>query len=82
MLSFYKNLPIATKLFLSNLAFALPVVVLIFFMNISFTHDINIGKKEGADGGEGRPGLFSHYGRALAGSLKERQEAQHASSNA
>lgn len=46
MLSFYKNLPIATKLFLSNLAFALPVVVLIFFMNISFTYDINIGKKE------------------------------------
>lgn len=35
MLFFYKNLPIATKLFLSNLAFALPVVVLIFFMNIS-----------------------------------------------
>lgn len=40
MLSFYKNLPIAAKLFLSNLAFALPMAVLIFFMNISFTCDI------------------------------------------
>ena len=32
MLSFYKNLPIAAKLFLSNLAFALPMAVLIFFL--------------------------------------------------
>ena len=30
MLSFYKNLPIAAKLFLSNLVFALPMAVLIF----------------------------------------------------
>ncbi len=38
MFSFYRNLPISTKLFLSNLAFALPMAVLIFFMNISFTY--------------------------------------------
>ncbi|OGQ98520.1 MAG: hypothetical protein A2505_06040 [Deltaproteobacteria bacterium RIFOXYD12_FULL_55_16] len=46
MLSFYKKLPISAKLLLSNLAFALPMAVLIFFMNISFIYDINIGKKE------------------------------------
>jgi len=40
VLSFYKNLPVAAKLFLSNRAFALPMAVLIFFMKISFTHDI------------------------------------------
>lgn len=34
MLSFYKNLPIAAKLFLSSLVFALPMAVLIFFMNM------------------------------------------------
>lgn len=58
MFSFYRNLPISTKLFLSNLAFALPMAVLIFFMNISFTYDINIGKKELAGTTELRP-LFS-----------------------
>ncbi len=46
MLASYKNLTISTKLLLSNLAFALPMAVLIFFMNISFTYDINIGKNE------------------------------------
>ena len=51
MLSFYKKLPISAKLLLSNLAFALPMAVLIFFMNISFTYDINIGKKELAGSG-------------------------------
>lgn len=40
MLSFYKNLPIVAKLFLSNLVFALSMAVLIFFMDISFTCDI------------------------------------------
>jgi len=58
MFSFYRNLPISTKLFLSNLAFALPMAVLIFFMNISFTYDINIGKKELAGTTTLRP-LFS-----------------------
>ena len=46
MFSFYRHLSITTKLFLSNLAFALPMAALIFFMNISFTYDINIGEKE------------------------------------
>jgi len=46
MLFLYRNLPISTKLLLSNLAFALPMVVLTFFMNISFTYDINIGQQE------------------------------------
>ncbi|MBU4118206.1 MAG: EAL domain-containing protein [Proteobacteria bacterium] len=58
MFSFYKNLPISTKLFLSNLAFALPMAVLIFFMNISFTYDISIGQKELAGTTTLRP-LFS-----------------------
>ncbi len=46
MFTGYRNLKISKKLLLSNLAFALPVVVLIFFMNISFTYDINIGRTE------------------------------------
>ena len=46
MLFWYRDLPIATKLLLGNLAFALPMVVLIFFMNISFTYDITIGQQE------------------------------------
>jgi len=45
MLAYYRNLSIFTKLLLSNLAFALPLAVLLFFMNISFAYDINIGKK-------------------------------------
>ncbi len=46
MLSGYRNLTISRKLLLSNLAFALPMVVLIFFMNISFSCDIDIGRTE------------------------------------
>ena len=62
MLTFYRNLSISTKLLLSNLAFALPMAVLIFFMNISFTYDINIGKKELAGTKALRPllGLLDH----------------------
>lgn len=37
---------IAQKLFLSSLAFALPLAVLAFFMDISFRYDIEIGRKE------------------------------------
>lgn len=58
MFSFYRDLSISAKLFLSNLAFALPMAVLIFFMNISFVYDINIGKKELAGAKVLRP-LFS-----------------------
>jgi len=46
MLFLYRNLSISTKLLLGNLAFALPMLVLVFFMNISFTYDINIGQQE------------------------------------
>lgn len=59
MFSFYRNLSISAKLFLSNLAFALPMAVLIFFMNISFTYDINIGKKELAGAGNLRRLFFT-----------------------
>ena len=58
MVAFYRNLSISAKLFCSNLAFALPMAVLIFFMNISFTYDINIGTKELA-GTENLRRLFS-----------------------
>ena len=42
----FKKLPIGWKLFISSSAFVLPVAVLVFFMNLSFEYDINIGKAE------------------------------------
>ena len=73
MLSFYRDLPISTKLLLSNLAFALPMAVLIFFMNISFIYDINIGKKELAGINALRPlfGLLDHLPDHFSGEKKD-----------
>ncbi|THB68012.1 MAG: EAL domain-containing protein [Desulfovibrio sp.] len=46
MLAPYRRLTISTKLLISSLAFALPMAVLAWFMDISFVYDLDIARRE------------------------------------